>query len=279
VYNSLFYALFHFILVFLLHIIIMAIDGAKGYMPITITMSDPPGDDAARFKLTHWSQVFKVRDLNQPGAREALEQLCLDYWYPLYAFIRRRGYPRENAQDLTQAYFAHLIEKNSLQQVDPARGRFRTFLLSSLDHFLVNEWKKNSAAKRGGQCFFVSWDEMQAEKRYDQEPFSNLNAEKLYEQRWVITILERVIKTLHQESIRTEGLHIFMALCPYLTDIDNQEAYADVASRLNLTVEAVRARVGRLRKRCRELFREEVAHTVAPGELEDELRHFFSIWD
>lgn len=142
-------------------------------------------------KTTRWTLVRDARNHDSSVAAKALDELCHAYWYPLYAYICRKGYSPEDAKDLTQEFFAHLIEVHLVQHADQARGRFRAFLLSSLDNFLRNEWHKRKAAKRGGRCFFVSWDELQAEERYTKEPCSELSPEKLYERRWADTLFER----------------------------------------------------------------------------------------
>jgi RNA polymerase sigma-70 factor (ECF subfamily) len=243
------------------------------------TKGSSPAAAGAHFKSTHWSVVRKACNLDSPSAVEALSQLCRDYWYPLYAFVRRRGYSPEDAQDLTQAFFTRLLEKRFIQHADQARGRFRAFLLSSLDHFLSNEWDKRKTIKRGDQCFFVSWEKLGAEDRYGQEPFSDLSAEKLYERRWAMTVLEKATEALRREHKAVGEQAMFEALLGFLSGTENQESYKDVAARLNLTEDAVRMRVHRLKRRFGKLLLEEVADTVEAGEIDDEMRHLFAVWD
>jgi len=251
----------------------------KGTMGSSDAKGSSPAAAGACFKSTHWSVVRKACNLDSPSAMEALSQLCRDYWYPLYAFVRRRGYSPEDAQDLTQDFFARLVEKHFVQYADQARGRFRAFLLSSLEHFLNNEWDKRKTIKRGGRCFFVSWEKLGAEDRYGQEPFSDLSAEKLYERRWAMTLLEKATDALRREHKAAGEQAVFEGLLGFLSGTQNSEPYKDVAARLNLTEDAVRMRVHRLKRRFGKLLREEVAATVEPGEIEDEMRHLFAVWD
>ena len=243
------------------------------------TNGSSPAAAGAYFKSTHWSLVRKACNLDSPTAVEALSQLCRDYWYPLYAFVRRRGYSPEDAQDLTQDFFARLVEKDFVQHADQARGRFRAFLLSSLEHFLHNEWDKRRTIKRGGQCFFVSWETLGAEDRYGKEPFSHLSADKLYERRWAMTLLEKATEALRWEHQAAGEQAVFDALVGFLSGNPNPEPYKDVADRLHLTEDAVRMRVHRLKRRFGKLLREEVAATVEAGEIDDEIRHLFTVWD
>ena len=231
------------------------------------------------FRTTRWSKVLAAGQGDTPQAAEALEQLCRTYWYPLYAFVRRRGYSPEDAQDLTQEFFARLLEKHFVQQADRARGRFRAFLLSSLEHFLKNEWDKRKTIKRGGQYFFVSWETLGAEDRYGKEPFTNLSAEKLYEQCWAMTLLEKATEALRREHEAVGERAVFDTLLGFLSGTQNQEPYKDVAARLNLTEDAVRVRVHRLKRRFGKLLREIVADTVEEGEIDDEMRHLLAVWD
>ena len=241
--------------------------------------NESAGAPKSLFSTTHWSVVLAAGQRDTPQAREALERLCRTYWYPLYAYVRRRGYAPEDAQDLTQEFFARLVEKHVVQHADQARGRFRAFLLSSLEHFLNNEWDKRKTVKRGGQCFFVSWENLGAEDRYGKEPFSNLSAEKLYERRWATTLLEKATEALRREHQAAGEQAVFEALLGFLSGTPNPEPYKDVAARLNLTEDAVRMRVHRLKRRFGKLLREVVADTVEAGELDDEMRHLFAVWD
>lgn len=233
-----------------------------------------------QFRTTRWTLVCKARNLETPSAAEALSQLCGEYWYPLYAFIRRRGYSPEDGQDLTQSFFARLLEKQYLQSADRERGRFRTFLLKSLDHFLVNEWEKQKAVKRGGRCFFVSWEELQAEDRYDAEPSDDLSADKLFDRRWALNLIEKAIAVLRQEHATAGELAVFEALQGFLSGADNPETHKEVGARLGLTENAVKMRVFRLKRRFGVLLREVVADTVSEeGEIDDEMHYLLAVWN
>ena len=232
-----------------------------------------------RFRTTRWTRVCKAGQLDTPSASEALAELCREYWYPLYAFARRRGLSPEDAQDLTQSFFARLLEKQYLQRADPARGRFRSFLLSSITHFLCNEWEKQKTIKRGGQCFFVSWDELDAENRYRQEPFSELSAEKLYDRRWAMTILDKAREGMRQEHSASGELALFETLEGAITGTLEPQTYHDLAARLSLTEAAVRMRIHRLKRRYGKVLREVVQATLAEGEdVDAEIRQLFAAW-
>jgi RNA polymerase sigma factor (sigma-70 family) len=238
-----------------------------------------PEAAGAQFKSTRWSTVRKASNLDSPSAMEAFSQLCQDYWYPLYAFIRRRGYSPEDAEDLTQEFFSRLVDKQCVQHADSTRGRFRTFLLSSLENFLNNEWDKRKTIKRGGRCFFVSWEELGAEDRYGQEPFTDLSAEKLYERHWVMILLEKATAALRREHEAVGEQAAFEVLVKFLSGTPGPESYRDVAIRLNLTEDAVRMRVHRLKRRFGKLLRGMVADTVEAEEIDEEMRHLFAVWD
>lgn len=230
------------------------------------------------FSTTHWSVVLAAGADSSPGARQALEVLCRAYWYPLYASVRRRGHSPEDAQDLTQAFFARLLENDSLRAADPARGRFRTFLLTALKNFMHAEWEKGRAEKRGGGHALISLDEQNAEGRYLAEPVDGLTPERLFEKRWAATLLERVMTRLREEC-QSEGRgELLDALTPHFWGEHDGVTYRDIATRFGLTESAVGVTVHRLRARYRALLREEVAQTVAtPGEVDDELRHLAAI--
>ncbi len=241
---------------------------------------DPPPTGGQEFASTHWSVVLSAGRGDDTVSREALAKLCRTYWYPLYAFVRRRGNAPEEAEDLTQDFFAYFLEKECVQRVDPQRGRFRAFLLSSLRHFLENEWDKRRAVKRGGRCRFVSWEELGAETRYRLEPFHDLSADKLYDRRWAMRVIENAMATLRKEHESGEELAVFDALHAHLSDGAGTETYQQLAARLDLSEAAVKMRVLRLRRRFGELLRIEVAQTVTgPVELEEEMRHLLAAWD
>jgi DNA-directed RNA polymerase specialized sigma24 family protein len=210
-------------------------------------------------------------------ARDALARLCQVYWHPLYAYVRRLGYSPHDAQDLTQEFFARLLEKNYLAQADESRGRFRSFLLVALKHFLANEWDKAQAKKRGGGRIFIPIDLAASETSYAFEPVDESTAEKIYERRWALTLLAEVLRRLREEHVRDGREKLFEALKPTLTETSRSVRYADIAAGLGATEGAVKVAVHRLRQRYRELLRAEIAETVAsPVEVEDELRNLFA---
>ena len=214
---------------------------------------------------------------DQSGAAEALEKLCRAYWYPLYVYVRRQNSP-EDAQDLTQEFFARLLEKNYLAKADRDRGRFRTFLLGSLKNFMVNEWKRAGRLKRGGGLEFLSIDTDVAEHRYAAEPASESNPDAAYEQRWAVTLIEQVLTTLRQEYGAIAKAGLFEELKGFIWGDKSTASYAEIAGALNLTEGTVKVAVHRLRQRFRELLRAEVAHTVAqPDDIDGELRHLISV--
>ena len=199
-----------------------------------------------------------------------MEKLCTTYWYPLYAFVRRRGHSAHDAQDLTQGFFARLLEKKDLASVDRARGRFRSFLLAALDHFLINEWHRARTQKRGGATVLFSFDALDAESRLRHEPATD-SPEQIYDRRWAMTLLDQVMARLRTEMAGAGKLAHFEALKFCLTG--ERTAYAEVGARLAMSEGAVKVAVHRLRERYRALLRAEIAETVAtPEEIEDELR-------
>lgn len=233
---------------------------------------------AGLFPTTHWSVVLSAGRHELPQAAAALEQLCRTYWYPLYAFVRRRGFRPEDAQDLTQAFFAHLLGKDFLNRVRPEKGRFRSFLLASLKHFLADEWDKDHAARRGGGQVVLRLDDHEAEARYRVEPTDPLDPETFYEHRWALTLLECVLDRLQAEFAAAGKLESFQQLQPFLLGEKAGTTYADMAARLGSTEGGVTMMVHRMRQRYRALFREEIAHTVAsPEETDEEMRHLFSL--
>jgi RNA polymerase sigma-70 factor (ECF subfamily) len=235
----------------------------------------PPGQS---FATTHWSVVLAAGQTNTPHSIEALEELCRNYWYPLYAFVRRKGHSPHDAQDLTQAFFARLLEKNYVAQADRERGRFRTYLLAALTHFLADEWDKARRQKRGGGRETVSFDAVSAEERYRLEPIDQLDAAKLYERRWVTTLFDKVLARLQDEFRDLGKDKLFDQLKGSLLAEQPGLGYAELGTQLGLTKDAVKQAVHRMRRRYRELFREEIAQTVSgPNEVEDELKHIFAV--
>lgn len=208
----------------------------------------------------------------------ALGKLCETYWYPLYAYVRRQGKTPEDAEDLTQEFFARLLEKKYLRLADSERGKFRAFLLKSLKHFLVNEWEKARTQKRGGGQCAIPLDAEIAESRYAAEPIQALTLDEVYEKRWALTLIETVLAHL-RDSYQTGGrLPLFEALKGFIWGDQSALSYPEVASQLELTEGALKVAIHRLRGRYRELLRAEIARTVAtPGEVDEELRHLAAV--
>jgi len=227
---------------------------------------------------THWSVVLAATRSDTTQAQTALARLCQCYWYPLYAYVRRRGYNPHDAQDLTQEFFARLLARKWLAQADRERGRFRTFLLSALGHFLANEWDKARAQKRGGAVEIVPLQLDSAETRYGHEPADPVTPEQGYERQWALALLEEVLNRLNQEHEGEGQADLFAALKPCLVGDRQTQPYATLAAKLGMTEGAIKVAVHRLRQRYRQLLREEIAHTVAStGEIEDEMRHLFTV--
>ena len=234
----------------------------------------PPG----LFATTHRSVVLAAGQGDSPQAIEALERLCRTYWYPLYAYVRRRGYQPQDAQDLTQGFFAALLTGKYLGQANRARGRFRTFLLTAFGNFLHNEHDRATALKRGGGREIVSWEAHTAEGRYAQEPAGGLSPEQIYEKRWAATLLERVLARLRDESIDAARRELFDQLKPHLWGEDEATPYAQLAARFNVSVSAIKVTVHRLRRRYREVLREEIAQTVADAaEIDGEIQYLIRV--
>jgi RNA polymerase sigma factor (sigma-70 family) len=230
------------------------------------------------FATTHWSVVLAAGNDSLPGAQEALEKLCSAYWYPLYAYVRRQGRSPEDSQDLTQAFFAKLLEKKSLRHAQKERGRFRTFLLTSLKNFLTNEWEREQSDKRGGGSIHLSWDQTTAEERYQLEPVSDLAPDKVFEQRYALTVFQQALNRLREESVSEGKSDRFDQLKGFLTDEPAPGAYKAVAERLGMSPESVAISVHRLRQRYAELVREGISQTVeGPAEVQDELRYLIGL--
>jgi RNA polymerase sigma-70 factor (ECF subfamily) len=211
------------------------------------------------------------------GSRRALADLCRIYWYPIYVFIRRRSSTAEDAQDLTQEFFAELLEKATLRVADPERGRFRSFLLAAVTNFLAKQRRKAGARKRGGHRPLLSLDLAAAEHRYAREPAHELTPEKIFERRWAMTLLEHVIAGLESEATTAGKLRQFELLAPFLGGSRQTVPYAAIARELEMTEGAVKVAVHRLRRHCRELLRAEIAQTVAdPAEIDEELQALFA---
>ena len=221
------------------------------------------------FVTTHWTLVLRAGTNSDPQSTSALEELCRTYWYPLYAYVRRQGRGPEEAQDLTQAFFAQLLARGSLRQVDPKKGRFRSFLLAALNHFLADDWDRAHRQKRGGGTALIHLDAVEAEDRYRFEPVDRLDAGRLFERRWAMTVLEQAMARLEAEF--SERLNVFSELRDFLVGDAQGRTYAEAAANLHMSEEAVRATISRLRRRCRQLVREQIAATLAdPRDVDDE---------
>ena len=229
------------------------------------------------FPATRWSIVALSAHRDNRQARTALAELCQIYWYPLYAFVRRRGHTPHEAEDLTQSFFALLLEKRWLDDVDRDRGRFRAFLLAAIKHFLANERDKALAQKRGGGQALISLDAGDAEARYRREPADPLTPEKLFARRWAETLLAQVLSGLEDEFAAAGRAAQFAALKPFLTVERGAISHAEAAARLGTTEAAAKVAVHRLRRRYRDRLRAEIAQTVTgPEEVDEELRALFS---
>jgi len=230
------------------------------------------------FATTHWSVVLAARETDAPQAAAALEKLCRTYWYPLYAYLRRRGYGEHDAQDLTQGFFAHLFERDWLHGVARDKGRFRSFLLASLNYFLADQRDRANAQKRGGGQPTISFDAREAEERYRLEPVDERSPDKLFERRWAMTLLDQVLARLGQEFADAGKRELFNRLQPFLVEGTGEKTYAETAREGGMTEEALKKAVQRMRRRYHQLFREEIAQTVAsPEEVEEELRHLCAV--
>jgi RNA polymerase sigma-70 factor (ECF subfamily) len=229
-----------------------------------------------QFRTTSWSLVISAGQQPTAAAAAAFANLCRIYWYPVYAFVRRRGYDVDDACDLTQEFFARVLEHNYLSTADPARGRFRSFLLTAVRHFLTNEWNREHAQKRGGGAARVSFDLESAEGRYSMEPADKHDPEKLYQRQWAIALLDEVLAALRQEYTKDGKSGQFDTLAPLLTGTDDI-VYPEVARQWNCSEGAARVAVHRARKKYRALLRQMIAETVSdPAEIDDEIRFLIS---
>ena len=232
---------------------------------------------AQLFATTQWSAVLTAGEDSSPEAHWALEQLCATYWYPLYAYVRRQGHSVEDAQDLTQEFFARLLEQKYLRLADRTRGRFRTFLLTSLKHFLINEWNKANREKRGGGRQIISLDAEKTETRFRSEPADNRSPDKAFARRWAMVVLDRVLDQLQVEQLSAGQGQLFDELKFSLTGLETGSSYAEIALRLGMAEGNLKVIVHRLRRRYRELLREEIARTVdGPKAIDEEIRELFA---
>lgn len=239
-------------------------------------MNDSIAPGAREFHTTRWSLVIAAqRGTDTTHARTAMAALCRDYWYPLYAFVRRRGHAPHDAQDLTQAFFAALLEGNATM-ADPARGKFRSYLLGALKHFLANEWHHANAQKRGGGHQAVEWDALDAEARYALEPAGSADADALYDRRWALELLDRAMATLRAEFAAKDDAAVFDALKATLTGTEPPRGA--LAAQLAMSEGALKVAIHRLRQRYREVLRAQIAETVdSPAEVDEEMRHLVRV--
>jgi RNA polymerase sigma factor (sigma-70 family) len=248
---------------------------------LTTQPSSP--DNGARgdiFATTHWTAVLAAGRRSTPQSARALEELCRAYWFPLYVFVRRRGYAKEDAEDLTQAFFARLLEKNDFAGLNAERGRFRAFLLASLKHFLANEWDKSQRQKRGGGGAHLSLDWQTADTKFQVAATSEPGPDQAFDREWALTLLAKVIGRLQEENETNGHGKQFAQLKTYLTAGSNELSYREAAKNLNLEETAVRVAVHRLRKRYRELLRNEISQTLSnPADLAEEMRALFKAFE
>lgn len=229
------------------------------------------------FLTTQWSVVLAAQG-SSAAADEALEKLCRTYWRPLYAFVRREGRSVEEAQDLTQAFFARLLERRDFDAVRREKGRLRSYLIVALKNFLANEWQRNRAIKRGEGHALIPLDELLEHDGSQLEPADNLTADKIYERRWALTVLEQVLARLGEEYREAQKGVLFERFKQLLADEPDQPLQAQIAAELGMNENAVKQAYYRFRQRYRELLHDEIAHTVAvPGDVEDELRHLIAV--
>ena len=242
-------------------------------------MSDAQNTNVAgeRFTTTHWSLVLAAGGNASPTAQAAMEKLCRNYWYPLYAHARRSGHDVESAKDLTQGFFARFLHKNYLRQAERERGKFRTFLLTAFKHFAADEWDRETALKRGGGREILSFDDESAEKRYNLEPVEEVTPDKLFDRRWAFATLDQAARLLRKEYQDTGRGDLFDKLQAFLSgDLENS-GYSAAAAKLSMSENTLKSYIRRLRLRNREILREVIANTVAsPDQIDEELRDLFA---
>jgi RNA polymerase sigma-70 factor (ECF subfamily) len=237
-----------------------------------------PATSGAAFATTHWSMVLDAGNRSRPEYAPALEKLCRGYWYPIYACVRRQGHAVHAAQDLTQEFFSRLLESHGIDAVHPDKGRFRSFLIASLNHFLANEWKHARRQKRGGGKPHFSLEHESAEGRFQHEPADHFTPEKAFDRRWAETLLQHVLDRLRNEWELKDATRRFEDMKPFLLEGRGIARIADLATRLGVTEASLKWSVRKLRQRYREIFREEIAHTVScPEAIDDEIRYLFLV--
>ena len=247
-------------------------------MPHAQPNGETDGADSLGFMPTHWSVVVAAADADPARRAQALEQLCSSYWEPLYAYIRSRGYEMHEAQDLTQSFFAFVLQRNVIEAANPERGRFRCYLLACLKNFLANEHAKANAQKRGGDKMMVPLDAATAEKHYQRESTDHLTALQHFDRRWALTVLDRAFAQLSGETLAAGKAESFEALKPFLAMNSGEANCEKVANRLGMTDAALRQEVHRLRRRLRKLVRAEIAQTVRdPGDIDAEMRYLIEL--
>ncbi len=228
--------------------------------------------------ITHWSVVLAAGQSASKAAENALEELCRMYWYPLYAYLRRKGYSEHDAQDLTQGFFEHLIERRTIESVGREKGKFRSFLLSCLNYFLAHERERAGAQKRGGGRELISLNGEEAEQRYRLEPRDERSPERIFEHRWAMTLLDQVLAQLAREFQETGRENLFQKVRPFLVEGKGNGPYRQAADEIGMSEEAFKKAVQRMRRRYSELFRSEIAHTVATKEeVDEELRYLCGV--
>jgi len=229
------------------------------------------------FATTHWSVVLTAQD-ESPAAQEALEKLCRTYWRPIYSFVRRQGIRPEEAEDLTQGFFALLLERRDLSSVRKEKGRLRSYLLASVKHFLTDEWRHAMAVKRGKGHWLIPLEELRESERIDVERSDRLTADQIYERRWALTVLEQVMARLRNEYRIAGNIRFFDRMKKMLMDEPGRPSQAEIATEFEMTENAVKQAFYRFRQRYQILLREEISHTVAmPSDIEDELRHLIAV--
>ncbi len=235
------------------------------------------GSGPVAFATTHWSVVLEAQG-ESAAAHEALEKLCRTYWRPIYAFLRRQGVGPEEAEDITQGFFAQLLERRKFGAVRKEKGRLRSYLLGALKYFLVDEQRRAMAIKRGKEQRLIPLEELRADERIEMEPADPVTAEMIYERRWALTVLEQVLNRLKGEYATAGNAALFDSLKQLLPDEPGSPSQAEIAAQLGMTENALRQAFYRFRQRYQSLLREEIANTVAtPGDIEDELRHLITV--
>lgn len=233
---------------------------------------DSQSDADCSFRTTHWTVLLSAGDPERPLAAQALADFCQVYWYPLYAYVRRRGYDAVSARDLTQEFFAQLLQKRLLSGLDPAKGKFRSWLLAVMNHFLAHEWAKSRAQKRGGGTWLLSLDDTNAEERFQLEPVDRCTPETLFDRRWALALLEQAAGRLRQEYEAAGKQDLYRGIKGFVSMDGTQVSYQQAAAQLHLSPSAVKSAVYRLRHRYQELIRSEIARTVSgPAEVDQEL--------